>query len=143
MGLRSTGSYGFSYDDANRLAQVSRPGSVTNYSYDIGSSLSKISHLKNSTEIGFHEYSYDLRNYITQKRSPASTLSYNYDSNGQLLSSNKSEDSSQNETFSYDSLGNRLTYNGVNSTFDNSGQRIQDDGQYTYVYDLNGNVIYN
>ena len=138
----ATGSYGFSYDDANRLAQVSRPGSVTNYSYDIGSSLSKISHLKNSTEIGFHEYSYDLRNYITQKRSPASTLSYNYDSNGQLLSSNKSEDSSQNESFSYDALGNRLTYNGVGSSFDNSGQRIQDDGQYTYVYDLNGNVIY-
>lgn len=28
------------------------------------------------------------------------------------------------------------------SSYDNSGQRIQDDGKYTYVFDLNGNIIY-
>jgi len=144
VGLSSsaTGNYGFNYDDASRLVQVSRPGSRTEYAYDAGSSLSRISHLKNSTEIGFHEYNYDLRNYITQKRSPASTLSYNYDTNGQLVSANKAETPSENESFSYDALGNRLTYNGVSSTYDNSGQRIQDDGQFTYVYDANGNIIY-
>ena len=138
----ATGNYGFNYDDASRLAQVSRPGSVTNYSFDVGSSLTKISHQKSNSEIGFHEYNYDQRNYITQKRSPASTLDYSYDSNGQLLSANKAEDANQNESFTYDALGNRLTYNGVASTFDNSGQRIQDDGQYTYLFDANGNIIY-
>ena len=85
---------------------------------------------------------YDLRNYITQKRSTAGVLDYSYDSNGQLLSANKAKDASQNESFSYDALGNRLTYNGATSTFDNSGQRIQDDGQFTYVFDANGNIIY-
>ena len=47
-----------------------------------------------------------------------------------------------NEQFSYDALGNRLFYNGVASTYDPSSQRIQDDGVFTYVYDLNGNIIY-
>jgi len=138
----ATGNYNFNYDDAGRLGTIVRPGSRTEYAFDVGSNLSRISHLKNSTEIGFHEYNYDLRNYITQKRSPASTLSYSYDTNGQLLTANKAENINDNESFSYDALGNRLTYNGVTSTFDNSGQRIQDDGQYTYVYDLNGNIIY-
>ncbi|MBY0555357.1 hypothetical protein K2P97_12565 [bacterium] len=66
----------FSYDEASRLVQAARPGSVTNYSFDVGSSLTKISHQKSGVEIGYHEYRYDLRNYITQKRSPACTLSY-------------------------------------------------------------------
>jgi RHS repeat-associated protein len=139
----ATGNYGFNYDEANRLVQISRPGSTSQFSYDLGSSLSKISHKnQGATEISFHEYTYDLRNYITQKRSLGSTQNYNYDLNGQLLSSSKQEDPAQNETFSYDSLGNRLTYNGVASSYDNSGQRIQDDGKYTYVFDLNGNIIY-
>jgi len=142
MGSSTTGSYSFGYDDARRLAQVSRPGSVTNYIFDTGSSLSKISHQKGGAEISFHEYSYDLRNYITQKRSPAASLSYSYDSNGQLVAANKSENPVDNESFSYDALGNRLTYNGTTSTFDSTGQRIQDDGKFTYVYDLNGNITY-
>lgn len=142
MSSSATGNYAFSYDEANRLNLVTRPGSTTSFSFDTGSNLVRISHKKGSTEIGYHEYSYDLRNFITQNRSPASTLDYSYDPNGQLVSANKTEDSSQNETFSYDALGNRLTYNGVQSTYDNTGQRIQDDGQYTYVYDLNGNITY-
>lgn len=121
----ATGSYGFKYDDANKLVQISRPGSVTNYSFDAGLNLIKISHQKSGTEIGFHEYAYDLRNYITQKRSLVSTLDYSYDSNGQLVSANKAEDVTQNESFTYDALGNRLTYNGVASTYDSSAKEYK------------------
>lgn len=144
LGISSstTGNYGFNYDEASRLAAITRPGSRTDYSFDAGSSLTRISHSANGIEKSFHEYSYDQRNYITKKRSPASTLEYSYDSNGQLISSSKAEDVTQNESFSYDALGNRLTYNGVASTYDNSGQRIQQDGLYTYVFDANGNIIF-
>lgn len=144
VGLSSsaTGNYVFNYDDTNRPASVTRPGSRTDFCFDVGSALTRIAHSVNGVEKSFHEYNYDLRSYITQKRSPASNLSYSYDSSGQLLSANKTEDATQNESFSYDALGNRLTYNGVTSTFDNSGQRIQDDGIYTYVFDANGNIIY-
>lgn len=137
-----TGNYEFNYDSGSKLISITRPGSRTDYSYDIGSVLTRIGHSSSGIEKSFHEYSYDLRNYITQKRSPASTLNYSYDSNGQLISANKTENPSDNELFSFDALGNRITYNGVTSVFDNSGQRIQDDGLFTYVYDANGNIIY-
>lgn len=144
IGLQSsaTGIYGFDYDEANRLVSISRPGSVTNYTYDVASNLTRIAHKSGGVERSYFEYNYDLRNFITQKRAPASTLSYGYDLNGQLTSATKAEDATQNESFSYDALGNRLTYNGQSSTYDNSGQQIQDDGLYTYVYDNNGNIIY-
>ncbi|MEK6627649.1 MAG: RHS repeat-associated core domain-containing protein, partial [Bdellovibrionota bacterium] len=142
IGSSTTGNYNFYFDDANRLGTVVRPGSRTEYAFDAGSNLARISHIASGVVKSSHEYSYDQRNYITQKRSTAGALDYSYDSNGQLISSNKAEDPAQNETFSYDALGNRLTYNSTASTYDNSGQRIQDDGQYTYVYDANGNIIY-
>ncbi|MEK6628643.1 MAG: RHS repeat-associated core domain-containing protein [Bdellovibrionota bacterium] len=138
----ATGNYNFYFDDASRLSAIVRPGSRTEYTFDTGSSLERIAHISNNVIKSSHEYSYDLRNYITQKRSTAGVLDYSYDSNGQLISANKAADNTQNESFTYDALGNRLTYNGVASTFDNSGQRIQDDGQFTYVFDANGNIIY-
>ena len=134
--------FNFGYDDANRLSFITRPGSRSDFSYDVGSALTRISHSASGNEKAFSEYQYDQRNFIIQKRNPASTLNYSYDSNGQLLSSSKAGAPTESETFSYDALGNRLTYNAAASIFDNSGQRIQDDGQYTYVYDSNGNIIY-
>ena len=120
---------------------MTRPGSQTDYSYDVGSSLTSIVHSANGNIKSSFEFQYDLRNYIKQKRSPSLTLNYNYDSNGQLISSNKVENPTDNEVFSYDALGNRLTYNGVNSSYDQSGQKIQDDGVYVYLYDGNGNIL--
>ncbi len=134
-------SFAFNYDEANRLTSMTRPGSQTDYSYDVGSSLTSIVHSANGNIKSSFEYQYDLRNYITQKRSPSSTLNYSYDSNGQLTNSSKVENSSDNEAFSYDALGNRLTNNGVSSAYDQASQRIQDDGFYTYLYDLNGNIL--
>ncbi len=134
-------SFAFNYDETNKLISMTRPGSRTDYTHDAGGSLTVISHSTNGIVKSSLEYQYDLRNYITQKRSPASTLNYAYDLNGQLISSTKSEASVENESFSYDALGNRLTYNGVGSTFDNAGQRIQDDGLYTYSFDANGNIL--
>lgn len=133
--------FGFAYDEANRLSSITRPGSKTEFGFDVGSSLTSIIHSANNVVKSSFEYQYDLRNYITQKRSAASTVNYSYDSNGQLTSLLKVENIDDNEVFAYDSLGNRITHNGVSSTFDITGQRIQDDSKYTYLFDLNGNIL--
>lgn len=130
-------SFGFGYDQANRLTAITRPGSRSDYVYDAGSSLAQIVHSAGGVTKSFATFAYDNRNFITQKRMPGSTFNYQYDSNGQLTQADKAEDAGLQENFSYDELGNRT--NG--STYDQSGQRIQDDGQYTYVYDNNGNML--
>ncbi len=136
----SGNNFSFNYDQANRLSSIIRPGSRTDLTYDVASTLTGIYHSSNGQVKNSFEYLYDERNYITQKRSPASTLNYSYDRNGQLTSVN-SNNLNENETFQYDALGNRVAYNGITSTFDQSGQKIQDDGQFTYLYDNNGNIL--
>lgn len=134
-------SFNFNYDSGNRLASIIRPGSQSEFSYDIASTLTSIVHRANGSVKNSFAYQYDDRNFITQKRSPASTSNYSYDENGQLSAKSVVESPSTNEVFQYDSLGNRIAYNGVNSSYDQTGQRIQDDGAYTYLYDLNGNIV--
>lgn len=130
-------SFGFNYDQANRLIQITRPGSSSTFSYTAGGAIASIQHLQGATVKSFADYSYDLRNYPIQKRTLAGDFNYGYDPNGQLTSVS----GIQSENFAYDALGNRITDENGNYVYDSTSQRLTEDWQYNYQYDLNGNLI--
>lgn len=133
--------FDFSFDQANRLNSISRPGSTTSYIYNAGSQLTEISHDSNSIQKSFSKYVYDQRRYITQKETSITKANYSYDQNGQLTNVSELPNTSVNESFAYDEVGNRLSKGLFNYSYDNSQQRLQDDGQYIYLYDNNGNIL--
>jgi RHS repeat-associated protein len=61
---------------------------------------------------------------------------YEYDDLGQL----KREDGVQSNSYTHDSLNNRLSQNGASHSINLLNQLLQDD-KYTYTYDLSGNLI--
>ena len=129
--------FDFSFDESGRIQQVSRPGSRTNYSFN-GSQLASIIHSADSVTKSYFEYAYDQRNLPTQKRTIAGNIDYQYDQNGQLIGA--SQPSVPAESFVYDNLGNRTQDAGGSYTYDQTGQRLTEDWQYTYQYDMNGNM---
>jgi RHS repeat-associated protein len=50
-------------------------------------------------------------------------------------------DPAGNETFSYDSIGNRISDQLGSYTYDAFSQQLTEDWQYNYTYDNNGNLI--
>lgn len=131
-------TFGFYYDTANRLNQITRPGSQSSFSYLDSGVVSQILHSSGGITKSFTEYTYDLRNSPIQKRNIAGIFNYSYDPNGQLTSA--SAISGINEIFSYDSIGNRTTDRYGNYVYDNHFQTLQEDWQYLYFYDNNGNL---
>ncbi|MFP5387571.1 MAG: RHS repeat domain-containing protein, partial [Bacteriovoracia bacterium] len=70
------------------------------------------------------------------------SFSYSYDNENQLVSASHPEADALHalETFSYDSLGNRLSDNQGSFNYDDKKFRLDEDYKYLYVYDLNGNL---
>ncbi len=131
--------FNFDFDNANRMNQIQRPGSSTAFTYNSASFLSLIVHGTSSGTIASNQYSYDLRNQPIQKRTIAGDFSYSYDLNGQLTSA--TNPSSTSESFSYDSIGNRITDQDGSYTYNSSRKRVEQDANFTYTHDSNGNMI--
>lgn len=130
-------AFGFGYDTADRLLFISRPGSQTNYNYSDSSKISEIQHFVGGTIKSSSVYTYDQRNYIVQKSDNSGVLNYGYDLNGQL----RSVAGARAESFSYDSIGNRTSDLSGLFSYDLTWQRLNQDSQFVYSYDLNGNLI--
>jgi RHS repeat-associated protein len=133
--------FNYAFDQANRLNSVSRPGSITNYIYNSGSQLTEISHSSGGVQKAFSKYVYDQRRYIAQKETSLGAVNYTYDKNGQLTAATEVQNTALSENFVYDEIGNRLSKGLFNYAYDESKQRMQDDGQFTYLYDNNGNIL--
>lgn len=131
-------SFNFKYDQVNRLIEVRRPGSVSNFSYGSNTNLTNIVHskLSDASTVSYFDYTYDSKSLLSQKRSPAGELNYSYDKNGQLSGSS----GSQNEQFSYDSIGNRTADASNSYAYEPSTERLLEDSNYYYSYDLAGNL---
>lgn len=129
-------NFNFSYDTVNRLTSMSRSFGFSKYFYLDSGVLSGVAHNLNGNVLS-NSYTYDQRLLPIQKQTSFGSQSYSYDLSGQLTGVTGSE----NETFSYDSLGNRITDQNGNYVYDPSGQRLTEDYQYIYNYDLNGNLI--
>ncbi len=89
--------------------------------------------------------SYNAVGNMTQTRPSVTVngaLSYGYDDLDRLTLATDPQVAAPDETFGYDPLGNRLNRDGqaVDSVFDAANRLIEDD-DFTYVYDLNGNLV--
>jgi len=157
-----TGLTTYNYDELNRLASITNNGGlttnisydalgrrtsmtrdngvVTTYNYDAASQLLSLVHEHNLTTINSFNYTYDkVGNRIT-KTDNTTALSYTYDALNRLT---KVADPTPipPETYVYDEVGNRTDSNqNGDSVFNNSNQ-LEQDANFTYTYDNNGNQI--
>ncbi len=139
----------FSYDVLSRRTGISLPNGVdTSITFDSAGRLTDISHvLGGSSTISDFAYGHNLvgnRSSVTQTRSAATvtgTLSYVYDELNRLVQATSPQVGASDETFTYDPIGNRLNRDGqlVDSVF-GAGNRLIEDEQFCYEYDLNGNL---
>lgn len=131
--------YNYEHDVSGRVSQLSRSASSTVYAFADNTNLTSINHVRNSNSasLGYFNYGYDGRQLPVQKQSQLGNLNYGYDANGQLTSVT----GLSSESFTYDSLGNRLTDTNGSYNYEASTQRLLEDWQYTYQYDASGNMI--
>ncbi|MCR4336507.1 MAG: hypothetical protein NUV91_01695, partial [Candidatus Omnitrophica bacterium] len=148
------GVFDFGYDALSRRNQLILPNGVrTTYAYDQASQLTNLTHLlPNAQRLSAFDYVYDAvgnRTRMTQdRRNPAlagliaAQLNYVYDPLYRLTQATRPLAGQANETFTYDSLGNRVRRDGqaADAHFD-AGNRLLDDAQFIYTYDNNGNLI--
>ncbi len=133
-----------SYDASNRLRAVHKPSVKSTFNYDANGFLSGLQHEKNSGGlIDQLSYTRDVLGNRTSILSSRGLRSYTYDSESQVKTSSNSELSASysNETFNYDSLGNRTNDQLGNYSYDNKSQRLTEDYNHFYLYDNNGNMV--
>lgn len=137
-------SFGFGYDQANRLVEITRYNSVnTNLSFDSNSFLTQVAHMKNSASLESFIYTRDQIGNRTSLTTSRGVSSFTYDNENQLISSThpEADELHQLEQFNYDSLGNRIADNLGSYSYDEKKYRLEEDWKYLYSYDLNGNLI--
>ncbi|MDZ4660041.1 MAG: RHS repeat-associated core domain-containing protein [Pseudomonadota bacterium] len=133
-------NFGFSYDGQNRLTQSTRPGGLSTYSYGTSNYLQSISHEASGQIKSTLGYTRDGLGQVSTMTTTLGNYAYVYDSNNFL--SQASSSMSTTETFTYDSLGNRITDQNGNYVYDGTGQLLLEDYKYNYQYDNNGNMTF-
>jgi RHS repeat-associated protein len=141
------------YDNLNRLTDIQQAGqSISHYNYDALSRRTEKSFAVNGSPF-VAQYAYDLASNLLSINHERLTMNdlYTYDNVGNRLSLadnngfhnyvydnvyRLSSATNPNENYSYDPVGNR---NPLSQTYD-SGNRLLDDGTYTYTYDHDGNM---
>ena len=142
-------SVSFDYDSLSRRTLTTLPNGVTtDVAYDANNQLASLQHKRGATIISSFGYSYDdvgNRTSMNTTRTGVTVnnnLNYVYDDIYQLTQATRPLLTQSDETFSYDSLGNRLSSDGqtTNSTI-GTANRLLDDTTFAYNYDDNGNLI--
>lgn len=137
-------SFGFGYDNSNRLTSVNSAGVIfTQNVFDANSFLTEIVHRKSNIVVSSFNYTRDANNYRQTMTTLHGTHSYQYDNEGQLISASHPEADAIHslESFSYDSLGNRMAENQGNYVYDDKTFQLVEDWKFIYAYDLNGNLV--
>jgi RHS repeat-associated protein len=137
----------FAYDSLSRRLQMVFPnGTTANFTYDDASQLLSLINKSGATPFSSFTYTYDKvgnRTVLAEQRSAVTvtlSLSYTYDNLNRLTQATRPLPANPVETFTYDSVGNRLQRDGqtTNAIFDAANRLLQDQ-QFCYEYDDNGN----
>ena len=139
QGLTTT----FAYDALGRRTSMTHDnGVVTNYTYDAASQLLSLVHqLGLNPPVNSFTYTYDKVGNRKTKADSAGTASYTYDTLNRLVQATNPIPTNPLETFTYDAVGNRTDSNQNGLSNFNQGNQLQDDANFTYSYDNNGNQI--
>lgn len=143
------------YDNASLLSQLKRFANLsgtqavanTAYSYDCGGCggrLTGIHHRKAANNAVLHDLDFVRDNVgnLTQITDAEGVHTYTYDAVRQLKTADQPVGAQPDETYSYDTVGNRLTSHLSSSyRYLPTGNRLSQDDQFAYEYDNNGNLI--
>ena len=131
--------FGMSYDNANRLTEITRPGSRSVLNFDVTSFLTQLVHRKTNNDlISGYDFQRDAIGNRTRVIASEGQYDYAYDANNQLLQSDSPVTAM--EQFDYDPLGNRITDTTSQYVYDQKRQRLVEDFRFFYYYDNNGNL---
>jgi RHS repeat-associated protein len=131
----------FTYDAASQLTNLTRYNDLTgsqlvaatDYTYDLAGRLTELAHSQGLTDLATYSLTYDGANRVTQFTSPDGVATYNYDQISQVIGADY--DFQGDETYSYDSNGNRTNSGYVVG----ANNQLLSDGIYNYEYDAEGN----
>ena len=141
----------FNYDQAGNLTSQARYSDLaanskvatTSYVYDAANRLTSLAHTNaGGAAIASYGYTLDAANRLTSEAhawnggNSTDTITYGYTNNEQLTAVNHSNSAFANESFSYDTNGNRNASGQTTST----GNQIQSDGTSNSTYDAAGNL---
>jgi RHS repeat-associated protein len=131
--------FSFNYDAAHRRTSLLYPdGTTTSYAYDAVSRLTSLAANRGSTTITNFGYTYDDMDNRIHKSALGSAEDYSYDPLYRLTQVVRN--SSTTESYSYDSVGNRLSsLSAPLWTYNEQNQLLSQNGA-VYTYDANGNL---
>jgi len=116
-------------------------GVSTAYEYDGLSRLTRLKHAKDTTTLFDYQYTHNTAQQITAITEPSKTRTFGYD-NAYRLTSATSIISGQNESYTFDDVGNR-TSSHLSSVYgyqQGSFNRLASTQQASYSFDNNGNL---
>ena len=128
----------YTYDNAGQLTNTQYPNTVwTDYTYDNADRLTSVANKKpGPVTISSFTYTLDATGNRTQMADLSGTHSYQYDALYRLTQ--VTYPGPQTDTYTYDTVGNRLTKNATAYTYDNADEMLTAAG-VAYGYDNNGN----
>ncbi|MCP3684242.1 MAG: hypothetical protein GY861_16300 [bacterium] len=131
----------FEKDKLGRITQLSRPnGTTTDFTYDASSQMLSIEHRSGIALLDSLVYSYNPVGMVELFTDEADTSTYSYDSLDQVLTADYTDPQLTDESFTYDSVGNRLTSH-LSSQYDyDDANQITSDDTYVFTFDDNGNM---
>jgi RHS repeat-associated protein len=141
------GAFGYSYDPSTGLpATLTRPNGITDhFGFDADARLTARDALDaTGSVVNKAEYSYNPAGLRDSLSDLAGTHDYTYDPDGRLTGvTNPTGGVLPDETFTYDSLGNRTSWNNNPATQVryNQADQLTQDATYTYSYDGAGHLI--
>ena len=137
-----TGQFGFSYDNLSRRTALNRPNGVnTTYGYDSLSRLMNVLHKAGTVTLDGAGYAYDNAGNRTAKTNYLNNMieQYTYDPLYQLTQ--VTQGTTTTESYSYDTVGNRLSSLGMSPYAYNSSNELTSTPSATFTYDSNGNTL--
>ncbi len=132
----------FTYDALGRRKTMTHGnGVVTTYTYDAASQLLSLAHRLGATTINSFNYTYDKVGNRKSKVNRDGNHNYTYDTLNRLVEAINPLPTNPLEIYNYDPVGNRTDSNQNGLSQFNSANELNEDGDFTYQYDNNGNMI--
>ncbi len=115
----------------------------TAFAYDERNRLTSLSHATAADEVlAFENLTYDLADRITRILTGDGQTDYAYDDRDQLTGADHSDPARPDETYAYDSNGNRVSSHRHGEGYETAtNNQLASDGVYNYAYDNEGNLI--
>jgi RHS repeat-associated protein len=131
----------FTYDALGRRTSLTHAnGVVTSYTYDAASQLLSLVHQLGATTVNSFNYTYDKVGNRKSKTNRDGAHNYTYDTLNRLVDALNPLPSNPQESYVYDSVGNRTTSNQNGASSFNQANELLEDATFTYQYDNNGNL---